>query len=87
MIWFHLFKMQSFGSSDDLCFIHSAEHSIRFNILVKRGDTKADHSLWNNVLFLELPQQMEILILLLSVWRQPKNTICTALDTFGIIGC
>lgn len=34
MIWFHLVEMQSFGPSNNLCLVHSAEYSIRFNILV-----------------------------------------------------
>ena len=78
-------SFETFGAADDLGGVVASEKSVWRLAHLSRGDTEGNHSSIDDLVILEGPQVMELLLLHILVWGQTKNTIRVMSKTLGLI--
>jgi len=77
--------LESLGTSDDLGGVVASEKSIWGLAHFPGGDTETDHGSVNDLVILEGPQVMKLLLLHVLVWGQTENTVGVVTKTLGFV--
>lgn len=86
MVILDLLKVEAAEASHNLSGVVTSKDGIGLDVLVQGSDAETNHGARDDFLLLKLPEEMEVLVVLLSVWREAKDAIGALFNTSFIIG-
>ena len=78
-------SFETFGATDDLGGVVASEKSVWRLAHLSGGDTEADHGSVNDLVVLERPEVVKLLLLHVLVWGQTENTVGVVSETLRLV--